>query len=90
MKRYVDVDELLKHKRKMQGFSWSGDFWDEAVLCDDIRNAPTADVAEIVRCEDCVLRDTEGCPFMYWDESGDLMGDTKDNDFCSDGERRCD
>ena len=47
MKKYVDVEELLKHKRKMHGFDLSEAYWDEAVRCEDIRNAPIADVAEV-------------------------------------------
>lgn len=47
-----------------------------------------ADVVEVVRCKDCRLRDTEGCPMMVWDVSGVLMGDNEDNDYCNYGERR--
>lgn len=52
-----------------------------------IEEIPAADVVEIVRCKDCNLRDTEGCPFMAWD-CGELMGETNDTDFCSYGERK--
>lgn len=46
---YVDRYEILKHKRKMKGFgiSQEDDFWDYAVLEEDITNAPTADVVEV-------------------------------------------
>lgn len=87
MKKYVDAEELLKHKRKMRGFDLCEEFWDEAVLCEDIYNAPAADVVEVVRCKNCKLRDMEGCPMMYYDIYGDLMGQTNDDDFCSYGER---
>lgn len=46
------------------------------------------DIVEVVRCKDCKLRYTEGCPFTSWDCSGELMGDNEDNDFCSYGERK--
>ena len=49
MKKYVDAEELLKHKRKMRGFDLCEEFWDEAVLCEDIKNAPAADVVEVRR-----------------------------------------
>lgn len=45
-----------------------------------------ADVVEVVRCKDCKLRDTEGCPFMYW-YCGILLGCTSDNNYCNYGER---
>ena len=49
MARYIDADEILKHQRKIRGFDISpeNDFWDYAVLIEDIQNAPTADVAEV-------------------------------------------
>jgi hypothetical protein len=50
-------------------------------------DAPTADVVEVVRCKDCKLRDTEGCPFMYW-YCGILLGCTADNNYCNYGERK--
>lgn len=48
---------------------------------------PTADVIQVVRCKDCYLRNTEACPFCFWD-CGELMGYTEDNDFCSYGKKR--
>lgn len=41
----IDRDALLKHQRKMRGFELSpeDEFWDYAVLAEDIRNAPTID-----------------------------------------------
>ena len=86
MKKYVDAEELLKHKRKMRGFDLCEEFWDEAVLCEDIKNAPAADVEEVVRCKNCKHRDTDGCPMMFWDVCGALMGETEDDGFCSYGE----
>ena len=52
-----------------------------------VERQPAADVVEVVRCKDCRLRDTEGCPAMFWD-CGELMGETNDSDFCSYGERK--
>ena len=48
MKEYIEREEVLKHKRKMSGADFGGEFWDEAVLCEDIRKIPTADVASVV------------------------------------------
>lgn len=46
MKKYVAIDDLLKHQRKMRGFGLSSDeeFWDFAVLVEDINNTPAAKV----------------------------------------------
>ena len=57
MARYIDADAILKRQRKMRGFgiSFEDEFWDYAVLAEDIRNEPAADVEE-VRCgkwEEC-------------------------------------
>lgn len=41
---YIKREDVLKHKRKMSGADFGGEYWDEAVLCEDIRKIPTADV----------------------------------------------
>ena len=48
-KKYVDIEEILKHKRKMRGFGLSSEeeFWDFAVLVEDINNTPAADVEAV-------------------------------------------
>ena len=50
----IDADALLRHKRKMSGADFGGEFWDEAVLVSDIKNAPTIDAVPVVRCKDCI------------------------------------
>lgn len=57
-KRLIDANALLRHKRKMSGADFGGEFWDEAVLTSDIKNAPTVDAVEVVRCRDCIGRST--------------------------------
>ena len=52
-KRLIDANALLRHKRKMSGADFGGEFWDEAVLASDIKNAPTVDAVPVVRCKDC-------------------------------------
>ena len=84
----IDADALLRHKRKMSGADFGGEFWDEAVLVSDIINASLVDAVEVVRCKDC----------KYWqDNNGGYPheecrwghGETPDaNDFCSYGERK--
>ena len=46
-KEYIEREAVLRHKRKMSGTDFGGDFWDEAVLCEEIWKIPKADVAEV-------------------------------------------
>ena len=52
--RLIDADAVIRHKRKMSGADFGGEFWDEAVLASDIKNAPTIDAVPVVRCKDCI------------------------------------
>ena len=47
MDEYIKREDVLKHKRKMSGADFGGEFWDEAVLCEDIIRIPAADMVEI-------------------------------------------
>ena len=60
----IDANTLLRHKRKMSGADFGGEFWDEAVLASDIKNAPTVDAVPVVRCKDCAVPHNKytGCP----------------------------
>ena len=51
MARLVVADALLRHKRKMSGVDFGGEFWDEAVLASDIKNAPTVDAVPVSELE---------------------------------------
>lgn len=53
-----------------------------------VRRFPAADVAEVVRCENCIRRGTEDCAMFYRCECGEQHTWETDNDFCSWGERR--
>ena len=48
-KEYIEREAVLRHKRKMSSADFGGEFWDEAVLCEEILKIPKADVAEIKR-----------------------------------------
>lgn len=85
-KRLIDANSLLRHKRKMSGADFGGEFWDEAVLISDIKNAPTVDAVEVVRCWECYHKthDGSGRPYclrlqMYLNKELDF--------FCKYGER---
>ena len=96
--RPIDADELLLHKRKMSGADFGGEFWDEAVLASDIKNAPTVDAVEVVRCKDCkhhrdkneqeqqyLAKDTLICTSQ--DATEDCWNAVWPDHFCSCGER---
>ena len=88
-KSLIDANSLLRHKRKMSGADFGGEFWDEAVLISDIKNAPTVDAVEVVRCRDCKHRGTDYCIFHIKGEPADEELLKKlDNDFCSYGKRK--
>lgn len=48
-----------------------------------IRDIPTADVVDVVRCKDCKWFNNIGCAIKIVDDSDK----PKDNDYCSFGER---
>ena len=62
----IDANTLLRHKRKMSGADFGGEFWDEAVLASDIKNALTVDAVPVVRCKDCAVPHNKytGCPML--------------------------
>ena len=47
MARLIDANALLRHKRKMSGAEFGGEFWDEAVLASDIKSAPTVNAVPV-------------------------------------------
>ena len=79
-KEYIEREALKRTLIDKKGFY-------PAIVKDAIESAPAADVVEVVRCKDCYLRNTEACPFCFWD-CGELMGYTEDNDFCSYGKKK--
>lgn len=93
MAGYIEREAVLKHKRKMSGADFGGEFWDEAVLCEDIRKIPTADVVPVVRCKDCkhckTLTDSMNKKISTICLLGEALHFVEDNHFCSYGERRC-
>lgn len=89
-KEYIERGAVLQHKRKMSGADWGGEFWDEAVLCEEIRKIPAADVVEVVRCKDCVhykQNQYSTDEYMMCKRWCDWLP-TDPDDFCSYGERK--
>ena len=88
MSRYIDADALGIGKANRDVFENKAyaDGWNAAI--DIIESAPTADVAEVVRCKDCKY---------YQDNNGGYQQDMcrwrqdetpDEDDFCSAGERK--
>lgn len=81
--RLIDADAL---ESKMEQNLW-GKEWDKALALQMVRDAPTIDAVEVVRCRDCKHWDNEDdaqrCSYthngLHW---------AKPDDFCSYGERR--
>ena len=88
-KEYIEREAVLRHRRKMSGADFGGEFWDEAVLCEDIRKIPAADVIEVVRCENCkYIHDPQyGTGYCYPEDSASYRVVSLD-DFCKYGKRR--
>ena len=85
-KRLIDANSLLRHKRKMSGADFGGEFWDEAVSISDIKNAPTVDAVEVVRCWKCKYHeDTDVTGFKHCCLHSKIV---RYNDFCSYGKRK--
>ena len=84
--RLIDANALLRHKRKMSGAEFGGEFWDEAVLASDIKSAPTVDAVPVVRCKDCKWLYSEMGNYCCRSHRGLVR--ICENSFCSYGERK--
>ena len=82
----IDAKALLRHKRKMSGAEFGGEFWDEAVLASDIKSAPTVDAVVVVRCKDCKWLYDEMDDYCCRSHRGLVR--ICENSFCSYGERK--
>ena len=83
----IDANTLLRHKRKMSGADFGGEFWDEAVLTSDIKNAPSVDAVPVVRCKDCIYSYEE---FGFIHCTFGPYGDCKvpSQFYCAEGKRK--
>ena len=73
-KEYIERGEVLKHKRKMNGADFSGEFWDEAVLCEDIWKIPKADVTEVKHGRWIKgVDETFGCEYVSCSKCGEEL-----------------
>ena len=93
-KRLIDADAILA-RLDSSSESWAKNiqairnWWPHAVGIKDnivgvIKNMPTVDAVEVVRCKDCKFYQTD-----HWCTRV-ALGIMYENDFCSYGERRAD
>ena len=81
MSRYIDAEKLGIGTARPEAF-YRPEYaagWNSAI--EIIKNAPTADVVEVVRCKDCKY-------FMFSDFCCGHLEIVNPYDFCSRGERR--
>lgn len=95
MARYIDADKQIERYSKKLGFYIDEEGEDRfSAKCEEIRaaitalyNAPTADVAEVVRCKDCKYwqDNNNGYPHEECRWGKDETPDT--DDYCSYGKK---
>lgn len=98
MAEYIERDALLKEMHGSHTLPFfKGHMTDEDVMFKTmvsvVEEQPTADVAPVVRCKDCkhytnidTYRNPPRLDFHWCNKLGNV---TKENDYCSYGERRC-
>ena len=94
MARYIDADNFLQildayYAAYVERQDWSA-IDTIRQICQELKDAPTADVVEVCRCKDCKYYNTQlmtcyNNEFPFHCESRPIM---REDDFCSYGERR--
>lgn len=99
--RLIDADELLKNGiRNRISYGYNSDGWILVPIKDvrqSIKNAPTIDAVEVVRCKDCKWcvdkQEIYNCGYCECVDR-DIIADRKEfevvylDDYCSYGERK--
>lgn len=87
MKEYIERERLKEaFNADLQTLQTLDEHTMDLILI-EIDEAPVADVAEVVRCKDCVWRGREECAMFYRCDCGEQHTWETDNDFCSYGAR---
>ena len=73
-KEYIEREEVREAFRME---------FDNAYADDITDRLPVANVQEVVRCKDCILRKTDDCAMYYRCNCGEQHTWENDNDFCS-------
>lgn len=99
--RMIDADALEPHEQ-LEPMGNGQYEYVEVVYKDDIDDAPTIDAVPVVRCKDCKHRHEDECPMQFEEQFDIDEGDgyydteyiihdyTRNDGFCSWGERRTD
>lgn len=87
MARYIDADMLLEHIKNMPWKMDSAAEITKGIFLSTVEEAPTADVAEVIRCKDCKyargnLVSIGICDCLIYRDI------RKGDDFCNYGERK--
>ena len=93
MTEYIEREELLREVTEKYSDIVAGSYPYNIVAYDManlIRNAPAADVVEVVRCGECVHDGFTSCPLCYIEQHTLQFVNHDSNFFCGKGERRCD
>lgn len=97
MSRYIDADafEVFGYNKTEGASEEYNDGFDDGVqyVLECIDNVPTADVVEVVRCEDCIYKriQDDGITHYYYcalEDRPNRQWSVDDTDFCFWGERR--
>lgn len=85
--RLIDANRVLEIVRE-QGIAHPSAYHLTNYATLILREAPTIDAVQVVRCKDCIRRyDTDECPMCYLSE-GKYYEYTNENGFCDRGERK--
>ena len=81
--RLIDADKLIEDLVKNRNFY-------PALIASAIKNTPTVDAVEVVRCKDCKHRYVPcRCALWYGSIDGkDYFGERGENFYCGYGERK--
>ena len=86
-KRLIDANRALEIVRD-QGIAHPSAYHLTNYATLILREAPTIDAVQVVRCKDCIRRyDTDECPMCYLSE-GKYCEYTNETGFCDRGERK--
>ena len=89
MSRYIDAEKL--HYKSILIETEKGYSSAVVVFAKEIDKKATADVVEVVRCKDCLLR-YNACPMVVREISASgtplITFFTEDNDYCSRGKKQ--
>lgn len=91
--RLIDADVLPNYKCQVTATigESKGPAEMRFVFWQDIEKAPTIDAVEVVRCRECIHRDSSYCPMRheYYCDFGDYAKKdyTEDDGYCDQGEK---